>query len=71
MSHKFILQQKVFLMRPLSADSRMGSTPTYEITRLMPADQSGEYSYRIRAKETGERAVRESDIAARVLRPGL
>lgn len=63
MSHKFLLQQQVRLMRPLSADSRAGSQPTYEITRLMPPDQSGEYSYRIRASQTGERAVRESEIA--------
>ncbi len=63
MSHKFALQQQVCLMRPLTADSRAGSRLTYEITRLLPADQSGEYSYRIRARETGERAVRESEIA--------
>jgi hypothetical protein len=38
----------------------------YEVTRLMPADQTGEVSYRIKSSDSGERAVRESEIAARV-----
>lgn len=59
-----MLQQQVRLMRPFTADSKAGSHPAYEITRLMPADQSGEYSYRIRASQTGERVVRESDITS-------
>ena len=35
----------------------------YEVTRLMPADETGEVSYRIRSGVT-ERAVRESEIRA-------
>jgi hypothetical protein len=32
----------------------------------MPADQTGEFSYRIKSSGSGERAVRESEITARV-----
>ena len=65
MSHKYHLHQLVRLARPGFSDSRASSSGVYEVTRLMPADQTGEVSYRIKSSG-GERAVRESEIAARV-----
>jgi hypothetical protein len=47
------------------SDTRASASGVYEVTRLMPADQTGEVSYRIKSSG-GERAVRESEIAARV-----
>jgi hypothetical protein len=44
----------------------MSSSGLYEVTRLMPADETGEFSYRIKLSGAGERAVRESQITARV-----
>jgi len=41
-------------------NSRTGSG-SYEVVRLMPADQTGEPSYRIKSG-LNERAVRESEI---------
>ncbi len=64
MSHKFKVRQLVRLTRPGFSDSRGSSSSIYEVTRLMPADQSGEVSYRIKSSGSGERAVRESEIAA-------
>jgi len=66
MSHKFQVRQLVRLKRPGFSDSRASSSGIYEIVRLMPADQTGEVSYRIKSAGTGERAVRESEITARV-----
>jgi hypothetical protein len=66
MSHKYKVRQLVRLTRPGFSDSRAGSNGIYEVTRLMPADQSGEVSYRIKSSGSGERAVRESEITARV-----
>jgi hypothetical protein len=43
------------------AASRGGSADIYEVIRLMPADQTGEYSYRIKAG-AAERAARESEL---------
>lgn len=43
------------------SDARAGAASLYEVTRLMPADQTGEFSYRIKSG-TIERAVRESEI---------
>ena len=65
MSHKYHLRQLVRLARPGFSDSRASSSGVYEVTRLMPADPSGEVSYRIKSS-AGERAVRESEITARV-----
>ena len=64
MSHKFKVRQLVRLTRPGFSDSRGSSNSIYEVTRLMPADLSGEVSYRIKSSGSGERAVRESEIAA-------
>lgn len=67
MSHKYKLKQMVRLVRPGFADKLASNSESYEITRLMPADQTGEYSYRIKASGSAERAVRESDIVPRAL----
>ena len=61
MSHKFKVRQMVRLAQPGFADSRTGSGNVYEVVRLMPADQTGELSYRIKSGSV-ERAVRESEI---------
>lgn len=66
MSHKYHVRQLVRLIRPGFVDNRTGSSGIYEVTRLMPADQTGEVSYRIKSTGAGERAVRESEITARV-----
>jgi hypothetical protein len=66
MSHKYQVRQLVRLVRPGFSDTRASSSDVYEVTRLMPADQTGEVSYRIKSSNTGERAVRESEITARV-----
>src|SRR3954470_21232041 len=65
MSHKYHLHQLVRLGRLGLSDTRASANGLYEVTRLMPADQTGEVSYRIKSSG-GERAVRESEIAARV-----
>jgi hypothetical protein len=62
MSHKFELRQLVRIARPDFGDTQ--SKAVYEVTRLMPADQSGQVSYRIRSSEAGEKAVREDQITA-------
>jgi hypothetical protein len=61
MSHKFKIRQMVRLTQPGFSDIRTGSGSVYEVVRLMPADQTGELSYRIKSGMT-ERAVRESEI---------
>ena len=66
MSHKYHLRQLVRLARFGLSDTRASASGVYEVTRLMPADQTGEVSYRIKSSG-GERAVRESEIAAQVI----
>jgi len=61
MSHKFKVKQMVRLKQPGISDSRTSSASVYEVIRLMPADQTGELSYRIKSGIV-ERAVRESEI---------
>ncbi len=61
MSYKFKIKQIVRLKQPGLSSNRTGSTDVYEVIRLMPADQTGELSYRIKSGMT-ERAVRESEI---------
>ncbi len=61
MSHKFKVRQMVRLRRMGYSDSRSESGGTYEVIRLMPADQTGEPAYRIKSG-TVERAVREGEI---------
>jgi hypothetical protein len=59
--HKFKLGQRVKRTRPSFSDDKAGFGDTSEIVRLMPADQTGEVSYRIRSG-FAERAVREDEI---------
>jgi len=61
MSHKFKIRQAVRLNQPGFSDTRTGSASVYEVVRQMPADQTGEFSYRIKSGMV-ERAVRESEI---------
>lgn len=61
MSHKFKVRQMVRLKQPGFFDGQTGSASVYEVVRLMPADQTGEVSYRIKSGVI-ERAVRESEI---------
>ncbi len=63
MSHKYQIRQMVRLVRASLSDSRASGTGVYEVVRLMPADEIGEVSYRVRSATT-ERAVRESEIKA-------
>ena len=65
MSHKFKLGQPVRLARPSFSGLKTGGSGLHEIVRLMPADQTGEVSYRVREVGGGtERAVRESELSA-------
>ena len=66
MTHKYHVRQLVRLSRPGISDLRANTSGVYEVTRLMPADQTGEFSYRIKSSAGGERAVREGEITARV-----
>jgi hypothetical protein len=61
MSHKFKVRQTVRLTNQGFSDPRANASNIYEVVRLMPADQTGEVSYRIKSG-TIERAVRESEI---------
>jgi len=62
MSHKYQVQQLIRLTHAVS-DGRNKSNSVYEVTRLMPADETGEPSYRVKSSGFGERAVREFEIA--------
>jgi hypothetical protein len=66
MTHKFQLNQLVRLAHPRVAGGQAGASGMFQVTRLMPADETGEFSYRIKASGAGagERAVRESEIRA-------
>ncbi len=66
MTHKYHVRQLVRLSRPGFSDSRGSTNGLFEVTRLMPADHTGEFSYRIKSPAGGERAVREGEITARV-----
>jgi hypothetical protein len=62
MSHKFKVGQRV--CRPRHGHpGDDGAGEVFEVLRLMPEDQTGEPSYRIRT-QGGERAIRESDLVA-------
>jgi hypothetical protein len=63
MLHKYRIRQMVRLVRAPISDSRASGSGIYEVTRLMPADETGEVLYRIKSGMT-ERAVRESEIRA-------
>jgi len=59
MSHKYHLRQLVRLARFGLSDTRASASGVYEVTRFMPADQTGEVSYRIKSSG-GERRARNS-----------
>ena len=61
MSHKFKLRQRVRLTKSAYINNTTDAG-AYEVVRLMPPDQTGEPSYRIKS-QLNERAVRESEIA--------
>ncbi|MBO1909163.1 hypothetical protein KHP60_19895 [Microvirga sp. 3-52] len=63
MFHRYKIRQMVRLVRAPIADSRASGSGIYEVVRLMPADETGEVSYRIKSGVT-ERAVREYEIRA-------
>lgn len=65
MSHKFKIGQRVRRTNPGvgTGDVRFGSNEVCEVVRLMPADQTGQVSYRIRAG-FAERVAREDEIVA-------
>ncbi len=61
MSHKFKIRQIVRLKQPGHVEARTSPNSVYEVVRLMPVDETGEPSYRIKSGVV-ERAVRESEI---------
>ena len=63
MLHKYKIRQMVRLVGAPISDSRASGSGIYEVLHLMPADETGEVSYRIKSGAT-ERAVRESEIRA-------
>ncbi len=63
MTHKYQVRQLVRLANPCSYKGRSNSTGVFEVTCLMPADQTGQLSYRIKSSQSGERAVCEWEIA--------
>ena len=66
MSHKYHLRQQVRHARKPAKTHRATAMDLNEVTRQIPADETGEVSYRIRSPQAGERAVRESEITARL-----
>lgn len=66
MSHKFKIGQRVRRARVGYAENKSAIGDICQIVRLMPDDETGEPSYRIRATAAGagERAVREGEIVA-------
>ncbi|MGU3664623.1 hypothetical protein ACLBX9_10605 [Methylobacterium sp. A49B] len=62
MSHKFKVGQRVCRPRTGLPEDK-GAGEVFEVLRLMPEDQTGEPSYRIRT-QGGERAIREGDLVA-------
>ncbi|MCJ2092349.1 MULTISPECIES: hypothetical protein [unclassified Methylobacterium] len=62
MTHKFKIGQRVCRVQ-LGLPGDKGGGEIFEVLRLMPEDQTGERSYRIRT-EAGERAIRESELVA-------
>jgi hypothetical protein len=61
MSHRFKVRQLVRLKQPGFSDAQPTTAGVYEVVRLMPADQTGEVSYRIKAGSI-ERAAREGEL---------
>ena len=63
--HKFKVRQQVKLARAGFSDKLASLGADYEVTRQLPPDASGEFTYRIQSAGSNERAVRESEIIAR------
>lgn len=63
MTHKYQVRQLVRLTNPRASSGREASTGVFEVTRLVPADQTGALFYRIKSSTSGERAVSEREIA--------
>jgi hypothetical protein len=63
MTHKYKMNQLIRLTNPRAAKGRPDPTGIFEVTRLMPADQTGQVSYRVKSSAFGERAVCEWEIA--------
>jgi len=61
MSHSFKVGQHVRQARIGYGDDKSAFGDTFEVTRLMPEDRTGEACYRVKSK-SGERAVREGEI---------
>ncbi len=53
MTHKYKLNQLIRLSNPSAAKGHLDSTGIFEITRLMPADQTGQVSYRVKSSAFG------------------
>ena len=61
MSHRYALGETVRLRDAGFPNETVSRNHFYEITRLMPPDQGGEYGYRLKS-DAGERVARESEI---------
>ena len=61
MDHLFKLGQFVRLGDIGFAHGTISPNHLYEVMRLMPADEGGEFGYRLRS-DAGERAARQSEI---------
>jgi hypothetical protein len=76
MSHKYKINDLVRFARVGGPAGAASSQEVFEVTRLMPLDQTGEATYRIkrtggeasasRGGVPGEHAVRESEITPRL-----
>lgn len=69
--HKYHVDQIVRIQIPAHVSSQRSADDAYRVVRLLPFDQTGEVSYRVHSAGSGERAVRESDIAGVVADEGL
>ena len=65
MSYKFKVRQLIRPKQPGFSGAQISSASVYEVLRLVPADQIGEVSYRIKSAAVG---VRGSEIAAQASR---
>jgi hypothetical protein len=66
MSQNYQPGQLVRLARVGLSKFDASANDLYEVMRLMPVDQTGEVTYRIKSLMAGERAVRKSEITAYV-----
>jgi hypothetical protein len=64
MSQNYQPGQLVRLARVGFSKFDASANDLYEVMRLMPVDQTGEVTYRIKSVVAGERAVRTAEITA-------